>query len=291
MTENENHVNKMSRDFKGIWIPREICLAQGLSAIEKLLWAEIDSLYNEEKKGCFASNEYLADFMGVKERTIRDALCKLRQLQLIEDVSFNGRERVIKALPAGADFSRRLAEWRLAAMQTGGNPPCRVAEIRQSPLYRDTSLDSSIETTTTTPPNSGEEKPKNPAKEKPEKKNPPKEKLSSGGGGGISFNHKTKQFDNLTPEFIKMLQETFPEVDIKQQLKEMVLWLSSNPHRTGTQAFITKWIKKNVQEKPKPQAKEEDQPVEVDPDLAELMKQRDERIKKEMEGRSDNNHE
>lgn len=144
MTEKDLHVN-MSRDFKGIWIPREIWLAEGLSATDKILWAEIDSLYHEGKKGCFASNEYLACFMGVKERTIRDALCKLRQLQLIEDVSFDGRERVIKALPVGPDFSSRLSEWRKSAMQSGGNPPVTPAENRQPHIYIEQSLVTSLD--------------------------------------------------------------------------------------------------------------------------------------------------
>ena len=91
MTEKNLPV-KPKREFQGILIPRGIWLAEGLSATEKVLWAEIDSLYDREKGGCYASNEYLANFMAVKERTIRDALCKFRQLQLIEDVSFNGRE-------------------------------------------------------------------------------------------------------------------------------------------------------------------------------------------------------
>lgn len=151
---NEN--TQVNRDFKGIWIPREIWLAEGLSATEKILWAEIDSLYDEEKKGCYASNEYLARFMGVKERTLRDALCKLRQLKLIEDVSFDGRERVIKALPVGADFSVRLAEWRKSAMLDGENPPPYVAKSRHPHVYIDTSVDQSIDSSLKVPEDSAD---------------------------------------------------------------------------------------------------------------------------------------
>ena len=174
MSDNDLPVN-MSRDFKGIWLPREIWLANGLNAHEKVLWAEIHSLYDREKGGCYASNEYLANFMGVKERTVRDALCKFRQLKLIEDVSFNGRERVIKAIEPDSEFSGRLAEWRKSAMQTGEKSPPREADSRQSHIYRDTSLDSSIDT----PPIPPQEKAAEPQAAKAAEvilKDPPKEK-------------------------------------------------------------------------------------------------------------------
>lgn len=59
----------MDRDFKGVWIPKEIWLSKDLSVQEKVLLVEINSLSKTEN-GCFASNEYFADFIGLsKERT------------------------------------------------------------------------------------------------------------------------------------------------------------------------------------------------------------------------------
>lgn len=59
----------MDRDFKGVWIPKEIWLSKDLSVHEKVLLVEINSLSKTEN-GCFASNEYFADFIGLsKERT------------------------------------------------------------------------------------------------------------------------------------------------------------------------------------------------------------------------------
>lgn len=52
----------MERDFKGIWIPKEIWLNTHLTMNEKLFLVEIDSLDNE--KGCFASNDYFAEFLA-----------------------------------------------------------------------------------------------------------------------------------------------------------------------------------------------------------------------------------
>lgn len=62
---DESRGDLMNRDFKGVWIPREIWLNTELSITEKVLLVEIDSLDNEE--GCFASNEYLAKFIGISK--------------------------------------------------------------------------------------------------------------------------------------------------------------------------------------------------------------------------------
>ena len=83
----------------GIFIPTEIDQIEELSLLEVYLLSWIDALYCPKRGGCFASNEYLGKkCRGVKENTIAKAITKLRQMRLIEDVSFNGRERVIRAL-------------------------------------------------------------------------------------------------------------------------------------------------------------------------------------------------
>ena len=46
-------MEKPARDFKGIWIPKEIWLSEQLSLMEKVLFVEIHSLDNED--GCYAS--------------------------------------------------------------------------------------------------------------------------------------------------------------------------------------------------------------------------------------------
>ena len=85
-----------SRAFKGIWIPAEIWEHPNLSIEDKVLWAEIDSL-DHKKTHCTASNDYLCKFFGWKIRTLQRALSKLKSLGLIEQVSYDGRVRVIKS--------------------------------------------------------------------------------------------------------------------------------------------------------------------------------------------------
>ena len=58
----------MEREFKGIWIPKEIWLSKDLTVMEKLLLVEISSLDNKE--GCFAGNAYFADFFNLSKTRI-----------------------------------------------------------------------------------------------------------------------------------------------------------------------------------------------------------------------------
>jgi DNA-binding transcriptional regulator GbsR (MarR family) len=83
------------RQFLGIWIPRDIYLNRDLSWTDKILLIEIESLDNE--RGCFASNDYFAKFLGVTNTTISQSISKLKKLGFVEQVSFDGRTRVLKA--------------------------------------------------------------------------------------------------------------------------------------------------------------------------------------------------
>ena len=85
-----------NRDFKGVWIPREIWLDERLNAVDKVILAEIDSLGNSES-GCYASNKYFAEFCGCSEVKVSRTISKLNQLGLIEIISFDGRQRKLKS--------------------------------------------------------------------------------------------------------------------------------------------------------------------------------------------------
>lgn len=65
----------MTRDFKGIWIPKEIWLDNNMTIMEKVFLVEIDSLDNE--LGCFASNQYFADFFGLSKNRCSEIIKSL----------------------------------------------------------------------------------------------------------------------------------------------------------------------------------------------------------------------
>lgn len=87
----------MDRDFKGIWIPKEVWLDERLSPLEKIILAEIDSLDTEEYGGCVAGNDYLAEFCQCSANKVALAVSKLKELGYIELVSFDGRTRKLKS--------------------------------------------------------------------------------------------------------------------------------------------------------------------------------------------------
>lgn len=65
----------MNRDFKGVWIPKDIWLDENLTWMEKLLLVEIDSL--DAEKGCYASNDYFAKFFQLSKSRISDLVGQL----------------------------------------------------------------------------------------------------------------------------------------------------------------------------------------------------------------------
>jgi len=89
-------MEKPSRDFKGIWIPKEIWESQQLSIMEKVLFVEIHSLDNE--RGCYASNRYFSEFFHVSERQIQTYIALLKAKGFITVTIQNRYERVIRAV-------------------------------------------------------------------------------------------------------------------------------------------------------------------------------------------------
>lgn len=68
-----------NRDFKGIWIYKNLYLSREYTPNEKFLLLEIYSLSKGKSKQCYANNRHFADFIGVKENTIQKAILKLEK--------------------------------------------------------------------------------------------------------------------------------------------------------------------------------------------------------------------
>lgn len=84
---------KPTKQYKGVWIPKEIFDNPDLTAVEKMLLAEIDSLDNGE--GCFASNEFLGSKFDTSPESMANKISGLRKKGYIVDRSFDGRKRFI----------------------------------------------------------------------------------------------------------------------------------------------------------------------------------------------------
>jgi hypothetical protein len=98
---------KENRDFKGVWIPKEIWLNTDLSIIEKVLLVEIDSLDNSDR-GCFASNEYLAKFVQLSEGRVANIISDLKKRKFIIQVFFDGRNRGLRISKSESSFNENV---------------------------------------------------------------------------------------------------------------------------------------------------------------------------------------
>lgn len=85
-----------NRDFKGVWIPKAVWLDTRLNALDKVILIEIDSLDNGER-GCYASNEHLAEFCQCSKTKVSTAITKLIKCGYLYVQSFNGRQRELKS--------------------------------------------------------------------------------------------------------------------------------------------------------------------------------------------------
>jgi len=109
----KNIPKKPLRDsFKGIWIPRIVCLNTNLTNTEQKLIGVIYALSRTKEShkygGCFATNSYLATIMSTSKGSIAKMLSDLRnkkQIQTVESQhSMHSRIRVLKIINSTEDF-------------------------------------------------------------------------------------------------------------------------------------------------------------------------------------------
>lgn len=81
------------KEFTGVWIPRHILEHQELKPVDRLIYAEI-ACFDE----CWHTNTLLAERTGTSEPTVSRSINRLIEFGFVELVSFNGRNRVVKAL-------------------------------------------------------------------------------------------------------------------------------------------------------------------------------------------------
>ena len=88
-------MEKQERQFKGIWIPATIWLNSNMTAVDKILLADIDS-FTGNKKTFYKSNETIASELFVSVKSVSRSVKKLKELGFIT-VSGNKRQRLIVA--------------------------------------------------------------------------------------------------------------------------------------------------------------------------------------------------
>jgi len=88
-----------ARNFKGVWIPKEIWLCKDLTPLEKMYLVEIDSL-DDEINGCYASNKHFEEMFGQTGSNISRVIENLKMKGWVDvEYIYNGKEidkRVIR---------------------------------------------------------------------------------------------------------------------------------------------------------------------------------------------------
>jgi len=87
--------------FKGVWVPAKVFTDLRLTHSDKFLWAIVHILSNE--KGCYATKETLATYMGSSVRNVQYSLSRLAEAGLIIRAGGNVWDVVTKALEGEAD--------------------------------------------------------------------------------------------------------------------------------------------------------------------------------------------
>lgn len=125
MTDN------LLRNFTHITIPAEIWLRRDVSIQAKVLWAELRSLHNKQAGGCFASDEYLMEFMALKRSRLHELYKELKDKNLMEIVSFNGRQTIRRALVPEIEYKESPdTSYPPTGQQVSGKPDTYCPENR-----------------------------------------------------------------------------------------------------------------------------------------------------------------
>lgn len=214
----------LSRDFKGLWIPREIWLHPDLSLHAKCLWAEIYSLHDRNKGGCWASDDYLCNFLSLKTSRLYEIMKELKDLNLLEKVGFNGRTRFLKALVPPTNYGdggKQLSGKPEPTLPENRNPDMRNPGI--TPIYRTKS--------------------ENKDKEIAQSAAPLRQKDPE-----IAFSFDKRCFENINPKDLEDWKELYPNVDVPRELKEMTQWILANPSKARSKKlwrkFIVGWLQR-----------------------------------------------
>lgn len=84
------------RQFKGVWIPKEIWLNKDLTQQEKIILIEIDSLEDEEK-GCWASNKHFVELFGFTSSRVSQVIQNLQKKKYVNiEYDRNGKEIIAR---------------------------------------------------------------------------------------------------------------------------------------------------------------------------------------------------
>lgn len=123
----------VERDFKGVWIPKVVWLDNRLSALDKVILTEIDSL-DQGERGCYASNKHIADFCQCSEAKVTKSVSQLIKFGYLYVQKFDGRQRELRSrlskLTGQPSKNYESASQKLRQSNTENNTPNNTSNKR-----------------------------------------------------------------------------------------------------------------------------------------------------------------
>lgn len=123
------------RDFKGVWIPKVVWLDSRLSALDKVILTEIDSL-DQGERGCYASNQHIAEFCQCSITKVSTSISQLIKLGYLQVQKYDGRQRELKSRLSKFErqtFKNNKADSQnLKESNTGNNTSTNTTRKRES---------------------------------------------------------------------------------------------------------------------------------------------------------------
>ena len=96
---------KQERDFKGVWIPKEIWMNKDLTIMQKLFLVEINSLDNDS--GCFAGNAHFVDMFELSKQRCSQIINSLAEKEYINiTLIYNGKQIKKRIIRVSNKFDR-----------------------------------------------------------------------------------------------------------------------------------------------------------------------------------------
>jgi DNA-binding MarR family transcriptional regulator len=118
-------VNKLSKEFKGVWVPKAIYLFKELTPWDKFILSDIHSLCSSNQI-YFKSNSTIGEEVGVSIPSVSRSVKKLVQLGLITS-TYDGRIRHIKQTKALIKKINQATQSDEASTQIDA-PPTQIEE-------------------------------------------------------------------------------------------------------------------------------------------------------------------
>ena len=83
-------------NFIGVFIPNEIVGSNRLSLLEKTIFIGMCALAFGDKRECFPTNSYLAEFIGMSPRRVSALIASLKRKGFVTTTIKNHNQRVIQ---------------------------------------------------------------------------------------------------------------------------------------------------------------------------------------------------